>query len=73
VDINIQEAWEHAPKKTKCETTHIVPYATEIIELTFAVMKDVQVLVAFALDVLANKTRVRQSFMALLVQFIFED
>ena len=30
VDISIQEAWEHAPKKTKCETTHIVRCETEI-------------------------------------------
>jgi hypothetical protein len=30
VDVNIQEAWEHAPKKTKCETTHIVRCETEI-------------------------------------------
>jgi site-specific DNA-methyltransferase (adenine-specific) len=30
VDVNIQEAWTHAPKKTKCETTHIVKCETQI-------------------------------------------
>ena len=30
VDINIQEAGEHAPKKTKCETMHIVRCETEV-------------------------------------------
>lgn len=30
VDISISEAWEDAPRKTKCETTHIVRCETEI-------------------------------------------
>jgi site-specific DNA-methyltransferase (adenine-specific) len=33
VDVNIQEAWTHAPKKTKCETTHIVKCETQIFRV----------------------------------------
>jgi hypothetical protein len=33
MDVNIQEAWTHGPKKTKCETTHAVKCETQIYRI----------------------------------------